>query len=212
VNITTPANLFHMLRQSIYRNFRVPVIVFTPKSLLRHPKCQSTLDDLVNGRFREVIDDHDVDIKEVRRLVFCSGKIYYDLLARKEEYEARDVAIVRLEQLHPFPTAQVEYIIKKYPNVLITLWVQEEPGNMGPWRHIQHEFRHHPITPVFRQPSGSPATGLLKLHQVSQEELISKVFRKCECELKRKYCGLQCPDGSMRQNMLKQYSYFPENP
>lgn len=210
VNSTTPANLFHLLRQSIYRNFRVPVILFTPKSLLRHPKCVSTLDELVEGRFREVIDDPDVDIKEVRRLVFCSGKIYYDLLARKEEFQARDVALVRLEQLHPFPSAQVEHIIKKYPNVLLTLWVQEEPGNMGPWRHIQHEFGKHEIVPIFRQPSGSPATGLLKLHQISQEEIITRVFRKCECELKRKYCGLQCPDGSIKESMLKQYNYFPE--
>ena len=210
VNPTTPANLFHLLRQSVYRNFRVPLIVFTPKSLLRHPKCMSNIDELVDGRFREVIDDHDVDVKEVRRLVFCSGKVYYDLLARKEEFEARDVALIRLEQLHPFPTSQVEYILKKYSNVLLTLWVQEEPGNMGPWRHIQHEFRHREITPVFRQPSGSPATGLLKLHQISQEELITKVFRKCECEFKRKYCNLQCPDGSIRQNMLKQYTYFKE--
>jgi 2-oxoglutarate dehydrogenase E1 component len=210
VNPTTPSNLFHLLRQSIYRNFRVPLVIFTPKSLLRHQKCMSLLSELSDGKFREVIDDTDVDISEVRRLVFCSGKIYYDLLARKEEFSARDVALVRIEQLHPFPTAQVEHIIKKYPNRMLTLWVQEEPGNMGPWRHIQHEFKHHEIIPVYRQPSGSPATGLLKLHLISQEELISKVFRKCECELKRKYCGLQCPDGSTRQNMLKQYNYFPE--
>jgi 2-oxoglutarate dehydrogenase E1 component len=210
VNPTTPANLFHLLRQSIYRNFRVPLIIFTPKSLLRHSLCISTLEELVNGKFREVIDDTDVDVKEVRRLVFCSGKIYYDLLARKIEFEARDIALVRIEQLHPFPTLQVDQIIKKYPNVLITLWVQEEPGNMGPWRHIHHEFKQREIIPIYRQPSGSPATGLLKLHQISQEEIISKVFRKCECELKGKYCGLQCSDGSLRQNILKQYNYFPE--
>jgi 2-oxoglutarate dehydrogenase E1 component len=94
--------------------------------------------------------------------------------------------------------------------VLITLWIQEEPGNMGPWRHIHHEFKHREIIPIYRQPSGSPATGLLKLHQLSQEEIIGKVFRKCECDLKRKYCGLQCSDGSIRQNILKQYNYFPE--
>lgn len=210
VNPTTPGNLFHLLRQSVYRNFRVPLIIFTPKSLLRHPECVSTLEELVSGKFREVIDDPDVDIKEVRRLVFCSGKIYYDLLARKKEFAARDIALVRIEQLHPFPTYQVDQIIKKYSNVMLTLWVQEEPGNMGPWRHIHHEFKQDQIVPVYRQPSGSPATGLLKLHQISQEEIIGKVFRKCECDLKRKYCGLQCSDGSIRQNMLKQYNYFPE--
>lgn len=210
VNPTTPANLFHLLRQSIKRNFRVPLIVFTPKSLLRHPLCTSTLAELTTGHFNEVIDDADTDVDEVRRLVFCSGKIYYDLLARKIEFSARDIALVRIEQLHPFPKARIEQIIKKYRNVLLTLWVQEEPGNMGPWRHIQDEFKQGQIVPIYRQPSGSPATGLLKLHQIGQEEIINKVFRKCECDLKRKYCGLQCSNGSMRQQMLKQYSYFPE--
>ena len=209
VTPTTPANFFHLLRQSIHRNFRVPLIIFTPKSLLRHPECVSTLKELANGTFKDVIDDEDVDIDEVRRLVFCSGKIYYDLLARKKEFNARDIAIVRIEQLHPFPNAHVESIIKKYPNTLIKLWVQEEPGNMGPWRHIHHEFKGE-IIPVYRQPSGSPAVGLLRLHQISQEEIIGKVFRKCECELKRKYCGLQCSSGSIRQQILKQYSYFAE--
>jgi 2-oxoglutarate dehydrogenase E1 component len=209
VNPTTPANFFHLLRQSIYRNFRVPLIVFTPKSLLRHPACISSLNELANEKFQAVIDDQDVDVLEVRRLVFCSGKIYYDLLARKKEFNARDIALVRIEQLHPFPNEQVEMITKKYSNALITLWVQEEPGNMGPWRHIHHEFKGE-IIPVYRQPSGSPAVGLLRLHQISQEEIISKVFRICECELKRKYCGLQCSSGSVRQQILKQYSYFAE--
>jgi 2-oxoglutarate dehydrogenase E1 component len=157
-----------------------------------------------------VIDDTEVDIQEVRRLVFCSGKIYYDLLARKKELNARDIAIVRIEQLHPFPSKKIQNILRKYPNVLLKLWVQEEPGNMGPWRHIQHEFKDE-ILPLYRQPSGSPAVGLLRLHQISQDEIIGKVFRKCECELKRKYCGLQCSSGSVRQHILNEYSYFPEN-
>jgi 2-oxoglutarate dehydrogenase E1 component len=210
VNPTTPSNLFHLLRQSVYRNFRVPLVVFTPKSLLRSPKCVSPLQDLASDHFREVIDDPEVDVNEVRRLVFCSGKIYYDLLARKEEFQARDVALIRIEQLHPFPKNMVDAIIKKYSNVLVRLWVQEEPGNMGPWRHILHEFKEHEILPIFRQPSGSPATGLLKIHQSSQEEIVGKVFKKCVCDLKRPYCGLQCPDGSQKQDILNQYRYFIE--
>jgi 2-oxoglutarate dehydrogenase E1 component len=210
VNPTTPSNFFHLLRQSVRRNFRVPLVIFTPKSLLRHPRCTSSLMELSEGHFKEVIDDDNVDVENVRRLVFCSGKIYYDLLARKVEFNASDVALVRIEQLHPFPKNQVDAILKKYSNALVTLWVQEEPGNMGPWRHIYHEFKGHEILPIFRQPSGSPATGLLKVHQLSQEEIISKVFRKCICDLKRPYCGLQCSDGSQMQEILNQYRYFIE--
>jgi 2-oxoglutarate dehydrogenase E1 component len=211
INPTTPANLFHVLRESVYRNFRVPLIIFTPKSLLRHPKCKSSLDELVEGKFREVIDDDNVDVNEVRRLVFCSGKIYYDLLERKEELNARDIALVRLEQLHPFPTNQIAAIRKKYKNVLLTLWVQEEPQNMGAWRHVQHEFKEWDILPVARQASGSPATGLFKLHQVGQKEIINKVFRECICENQLKYCGLKCHDGSIREEILKQHQYFLYN-
>jgi 2-oxoglutarate dehydrogenase E1 component len=93
---------------------------------------------------------------------------------------------------------------------MLTLWVQEEPINMGAWRHVNDEFKGYEILPVARQASGSPATGLARLHAISQEELITKVFRKCVCELNRKYCGLQCPDGSLRQSILKEYKYFEE--
>ncbi|MBN2761568.1 MAG: 2-oxoglutarate dehydrogenase E1 component [Bacteroidales bacterium] len=210
VNPTTPSNLFHVLRQSVLRNFRVPLVVFTPKSLLRNPECISSLEELAEDHFREVIDDYDVDINEVRRLVLCSGKIYYELSDRKKKFKARDIALVRIEQLHPFPKSQVDAIMNKYKNVLVTLWVQEEPANMGPWRHILHEFKGYDILPVCRQPSGSPASGLLKIHQISQEEIIEKVFKKCVCELKRPYCGLQCRSGSQRQEVLNQYRYFGE--
>ncbi|MBN2350057.1 MAG: 2-oxoglutarate dehydrogenase E1 component [Bacteroidales bacterium] len=211
VNPTTPANLFHVLRQSVLRNFRVPLILFTPKSLLRHPKCVSTLDDLASGNFKEVIDDDNVDVKNVRRLVFCSGKIYYDLLARKEELNARDIALIRVEQLHPFPKNQIDTIIKKYKNVILTLWVQEEPQNMGAWRHIQQEFKEIEILPITRLVSGSPATGLFKIHEIGQKEIINKVFRECICENKLKYCGLKCHDGSIREEILKQHRYFLYN-
>jgi 2-oxoglutarate dehydrogenase E1 component len=205
---TTPSNFYHVLREHTSRNFKVPLIIFTPKSLLRHPQCVSTLNELAEGKFLELIDDNNVDVKEVRRIVFCSGKMYYDLLAEKEKHNARDIALVRIEQLHPFPINQVERIIKKYKNSMLNLWVQEEPINMGPWRHVQDEFKNYDIYPIGRQVSGSPATGLFKIHQVQQKEIIGKVFRECICELNRTYCGLQCTDGALREKILKQYTYF----
>lgn len=210
VNPTTPSNFYHVLREHIYRNFRIPLVVFTPKSLLRHPKCTSSLDELSKDKFQEVIDDSNVIDKEVRRIVFCSGKIYYDLLEEKEKHNAQDIALIRIEQLHPFPQKQVNSIIKKYKNSMLNIWIQEEPSNMGAWRHVKHEFGDAEIFPICRQASGSPATGLFKIHQVQQKEIIAKVFRECVCELNRTYCGLQCTDGSLRQEILKQYKYFSD--
>ncbi len=160
--------------------------------------------------FREVIDDEAVDTNDVKRVVFCSGKIYYDLLARKEELDARDIAIVRIEQLHPFPKKQVQNVIRKYKNALLHLWVQEEPENVGPWFYIQNQLRGLKIIPVARLASGSPATGLTRLHQIGQKEIINKVFKPCHCELKNKYCGLQCVEGKTREEILKQHKYFEE--
>jgi len=211
VNPTSPANLFHLLRQQLKRDFRLPLIIFTPKSLLRHPRCTSSLEDFQNGSYQDVIDDPDTDIPEVRRVVFCTGKIYYDLLEKKEEFNARDIALIRLEQLHPFPAKKIEKILKKYKNNLLTLWVQEEPENMGAWYYIQHQMRKYHIIPVTRMPSGSPAVGMYKIHELQQKEIIEKVFRHCNCDLKNKYCGLQCMVGSSRKEILKQHFYFEEN-
>ncbi len=208
VNPTTPANLFHLLRRHMKKESRVPLVVFTPKSLLRHPKCISSLKDFQKGGFLPLIDDEDVERKEVRRVVFCSGKVYYDLLARKEELGVKDIALVRLEQLHPFPAEEVRRIIRKYSSNMLTLWVQEEPENMGAWYHIQNLMKSYDVIPVTRQPSGSPATGLFKIHELSQEEIIDKVFRECDCELQNVYCGLQCVIGSSRKEILKQHYYF----
>ena len=207
-NCSTPANLFHLLRRQVHAPYRIPLVLFTPKSLLRHPKCISTLDDLSKGTFHEVYDDPDVDIAEVRRVVWCSGKIYYDLLEKKEFFQARDIALIRIEQLHPFPIRQIMKIHRKYRNNLLSLWVQEEPENMGAWRYIRNEMKAIMPEPVTRQASGSPATGLFRLHQVGQEEIIYKVFRKCDCELKNKYCGLQCVVGKSRKEIIKQHQYF----
>jgi len=211
VNCTTPANLFHVLRRQLKNDFRIPLIIFTPKSLLRHPKCVSGIEDMTGEtRFREVIDDDNVDVDDVKRVVFCSGKVYYDLLVRKEELDARDVALVRIEQLHPFPEKQVQKVIKKYKNTLLHLWVQEEPENMGPWYYIQNQLKGLKVIPVARLASGSPATGLTRLHNIGQNEIINKVFKPCHCELKNKYCGLQCVEGKTREEILKQHMYFDE--
>ena len=208
VNPTTPANLFHLLRNHMKKNSRVPLVVFTPKSLLRHPGCISRMEDLEKGQFEMVFDDPDTDVSEVRRVVLCSGKIYYDLLDRKEKLGVRDIALVRIEQIFPFPVKQVNRILEKYRNNMLTLWVQEEPENMGAWYHIRNALKDTDIIPVTRLPSGSPATGLHTLHTISQAEIIDKVFRECTCELNNVYCGLQCVIGSSRKEILKQHYYF----
>jgi len=208
INPTTPGNLFHALRNHMKKNSRVPLVVFTPKSLLRHPLCVSTLDELENGSFMPVIDDSDNDLDEVRRVVLCSGKIYYDLLARKQKLGAKDIALVRLDQIFPFPEKEIDRILKKYKNNMLTLWVQEEPENMGAWYFIRNALKDTEVIPVTRQPSGSPATGLFKLHEISQNEIIDKVFRECTCDLLNVYCGLQCMIGSSRTEILNQHYYF----
>ena len=208
INPTTPANLFHALRNHMKKKSRVPLIVFTPKSLLRHPLCVSTVDDLEQGAFQPVYDDIDNDVEEVRRLVFCSGKIYYDLLARKQKLGVKDIALIRLDQVFPFPEKEVKRILKKYTNNMLTLWVQEEPENMGAWYYIRNAMKDTEVIPVTRQPSGSPATGLFKLHEISQTEIIDKVFRVCDCDLMNVYCGLQCMIGSSRKEILNQHHYF----
>jgi 2-oxoglutarate dehydrogenase E1 component len=208
VNCTTPANLFHVLRRQQGRSFRIPLIIFTPKSLLRHPLCISSLDDLENGTFQKVIDDAEAKPENVKRLVFCSGKIYYELLAKKTELNAQDVAIVRIEEIHPFPHKTLNTIIKKYKHALLKLWVQEEPENMGAWSHINYHFKSAGLVPVARVPSASPAHGLSGLHELGQNEIISKVFRKCNCELKNDYCNLACVEGKSHHEILKQHQYF----
>ncbi|HSH51269.1 MAG TPA: 2-oxoglutarate dehydrogenase E1 component, partial [Bacteroidales bacterium] len=208
VNPTTPANFFHVLRKQVYKDFNNPLIIFTPKSLLRHPKCVSSLDELAYSSFKEVIDDDNVIKKEVRRVIFCTGKVYYDLLEKKEEYDAKDIAIVRVEQLHPWPSKEIGKIIKKYPNTKRWIWLQEEPENMGAWRYVKDKFEEIDILPLARLASGSPAVGLNKLHVLGQQEIIGKVFRKCTCELKNKYCGLQCEIGSSRLDLKYQMKYL----
>jgi 2-oxoglutarate dehydrogenase E1 component len=191
-NCTTPANFFHLLRRQLKRPFRKPLIVFTPKSLLRHPRCVSTLEDLSTGHFQEVIDDNSADPALINKLVFCSGKIYYDLLEEKLRSENQNTALIRVEQLHPFPHKQLKQILAKYNQAIYNLWVQEEPMNMGPWHYIHHEFKDVPLKVISRPASGSPATGLSKFHALRQKKIVDKTFGICDCIYLEKECGMMC--------------------
>jgi 2-oxoglutarate dehydrogenase E1 component len=177
-NCTTPANFFHLLRRQLHRSFRKPLIVFTPKSLLRHPRCISSLDDFTKGGFREVIDDINATAKDVTKVVFCTGKIYYDLLERKETDNSNEVALIRLEQLYPFPQTQIDAILKKYKSAEEIIWVQEEPENMGAWNYLLRVFNTTKVKLIARPESASPATGSHQQHEKEQNGLMDKVFSK----------------------------------
>lgn len=189
VNCTTPANFFHVLRRQLKRDIRKPLIVLTPKSLLRHPRCVSHLSDLAQGEFREIIEDPVENIKNIKRLIFCSGKIYYDLIIEREKrsankdnpvltgkYKIDELAIVRVEQLYPFPKKQFDQLVKKYQNVKEYYWVQEEPENMGAWNFLLRTLKSSPLQLISRPASASPATGSARTHEKEQKSLIQAVF------------------------------------
>jgi 2-oxoglutarate dehydrogenase E1 component len=193
VNCTTPANLFHVLRRQVKRNFRKPLVIFTPKSLLRHPKCVSPMSAFTSGGFRELIDDADADPALVRKIVFCSGKVYYDILEEKEKTGKHDVALIRLEQLYPLPEKQIRDIVEKYSSAKSCEWVQEEPVNMGAWNYIAQNFRF-PLHHTARPASGSPATGSGKLHRIQQKLIVDKALGACTCDRANGSCRLECND------------------
>lgn len=178
VNCTTPANFFHVLRRQVKWPFRKPLVVFSPKSLLRHPRCVSPIADLAKGRFNEVINDELVDKKKVKRVVLCSGKLYYDLLAAREERNKNEVALVRLEQLYPFPQLQIDEVLSEYGKDVAVVWAQEEPENMGAWSFIMRKWNNPAkLTLVSRHESGSPASGSMKRFQQRQQLIIDTVFK-----------------------------------
>jgi 2-oxoglutarate dehydrogenase E1 component len=181
-NCTTPAQYFHLLRRQMYggtdrRGVRKPLVIFTPKSLLRHPRAVSTPRDFSTGGFMEILGEP--ASAEVTRVVFCSGKVYYDLLAAREERQANHVALVRVEQLYPFAADQAADILARYPATAEVVWAQEEPRNMGPWRFLREwldpllEPAHRELRYVGRPESASPATGSGKRHQQEQAEIVN---------------------------------------
>ena len=176
VNCTTPANFYHVLRRQLKREYRKPLVVFTPKSLLRHPKCVSSISDLADGKFEGIIDDT-IAPKSVDRLVLCSGKIYYELLNKRAKEGAEDVALVRVEQLFPLDKQGIKEVIEKYKAKEV-VWVQEEPENMGAWTFILTELRSFGIDVIAREASAATASGSSKTSTAEQNELINKVFKK----------------------------------
>ena len=175
VNLTTAANIFHLLRRQIVWEFRKPCIVFSPKSLLRHPGVVSPIKDFVSGTFTEVIDDAGAQAKEVKRVILCTGKVFYELQETQQKRKAKDAAIVRLEQLYPFPEKQLDAVLKKYKGAKL-VWMQEEPLNMGYWSFIQRMMPEARIQIVARKPSASPATGYSKVHKAEQEKILNQAF------------------------------------
>jgi len=177
-NCTTPANFFHLLRRQLKRDFRKPLVVFTPKSLLRSPQCVSKLEEFTDGGFREVIDDIYVKAGAVTRVLYCSGKIYYDLLEKQQADKRKDVAIIRVEQLYPTPFEQLDTVRLKYKKAEEHVWVQEEPENMGAWPYISRKFRRSAFDfdVVCRRESSSTATGYAKQHITQQLFVVGQAF------------------------------------
>ncbi len=183
-NCTTPANFFHLIRRQLARPFRKPLIVMSPKSLFRHKLCVSDFSNFTKGGFQELYDDMSVsNAADVKKVLFCSGKIYYDLLAKKDADGRNDIAIVRLEQLYPFPKTQVDAVMNKYTNAKFC-WVQEEPSNMGAWQYVLAFNRNFNLDLIARKSSASPATGYKKLHATQTEEILSKAFATVEEKVK----------------------------
>jgi len=174
-NITTAANFFHALRRQLSWPFRKPLINFAPKANLRLPGTYSSVDDFTKGGFQEVLDDASVTPASVKKVLFCSGKIYYDLLDRKNKEQRPDIALIRVEQLYPFPQKQIDALQKKYGKAT-WFWVQEEPLNMGAASFLQMNLKSFPFGVISRQASASTATGFQKVHQQEQAEIIQMAF------------------------------------
>jgi 2-oxoglutarate dehydrogenase E1 component len=179
MNLTTPGQYYHMLRKQTLQELKKPVILMSPKSLLRHPMATSSTDDLANGKFMPFIPDQDItEGKNIERVVMCSGKVYYDLLKYREENNIDNVAIARVEQLYPFPDKDIQEYLESLSGVKDIVWCQEEPKNMGAWSFVASRFMEEladgqMIKYVGRHAAASPASGQKKIHDAEQEKLVS---------------------------------------
>ena len=178
---TTPAQYFHCLRRQVLRAWRKPLVVMTPKSLLRDPQCVSTLQECATGAFQRIIPDSAVDPQQVRRVLLCSGKIYYELLQQREALQKKNVAIIRIEELYPLNEPLLQSVLKPFADGTTVWWVQEDPENMGAWRFLRSKFSEtmfgrFPFGGIRRPPSASPASGSAKIHKRDQKYLIAQAF------------------------------------
>lgn len=193
-NCTTPANFFHLLRRQLKWPFRKPLVIFTPKSLLRNPLCVSSLSEFTNGSFKPVIDENNPDPSGVKRVVLCSGKVYYDIFEEREKRGNTETALIRIEQLYPLPEEELRLAIRRYKQAVHFEWAQEEPVNMGAWKHILLNFSEVRLHHVARPATGSPATGSSRLHKIQQKLIVEKALGNCTCEQANRSCRLHCAD------------------
>lgn len=184
VNTSTPANHFHLLRRQLKREFRKPLVVFSPKMILRHPSATSKLEEMAKGGFQEVIDDADAKVADIDTVVFCSGKFYYEAKEMAEERGVSNMAFVRVEQLYPLPRPQIDAILDKYKNATNLLWAQEEPENMGAWRYMAMKLRDLNLTGVCRYSSAAAAEGSHDLHKRRLERLFNELFEYGKAKVK----------------------------
>lgn len=178
---TTPSQLFHLLRRQIKRAWRKPLVVLTPKSLLRHPMVVSPLEEFVAGGFLKVLPETETAAEDARRILMCSGKVYYDLLELRQQYELQQVSIIRLEQLYPLRESELLAALAPYPDNCELFWVQEEPKNMGAWQYIKYHFgdvlsSKFRLKCISRTESASPSTGSLRAHKLEQADLLEAAF------------------------------------
>ena len=189
---TTPAQIFHLLRRQMIRLFRKPLVILTPKSLLRNKEATSSLDEFAKGGFQTIIGETQatIDPKKVKKVVMCSGKVYYDLLAARKERELDDVALLRLEQIYPFAHKTLETEMKRFPNATQVVWCQDEPQNQGCWFYVQHHISEalkegQKLSYAGRPPSASPAVGYYDKHYAQQKDLIAAALGDTKARTKK---------------------------